>query len=317
MTAIDTTPSCNLEHEAFIYGSVDDYVNVLAPLLVDAVESGQEAFGVVPARNAHLLRDAVGAAADHVQWLDSQEIYEHPARTIARYDATLRGLAPGAKAFVIGEIQFGATELDRLTWTRYEATAGRVLDHHRARVICPYDRQALAASVIADVWRTHPRVREGVGWEPSGQFVDPARLLRALPPVADLPARPADVELLDERSARAARRAFVTLASDWGLPPEQVDDLTVGVNEVVTNAIVHGGGAASLRLWCDDGTLTCSVEDRGRGVDDPFLGFRPPVTDAEGGFGLWLARQVFDRSHITLSPLGGLQVILAVDRPRA
>jgi anti-sigma regulatory factor (Ser/Thr protein kinase) len=44
----------------------------------------------------------------------------------------------------------------------------------------------------------------------------------------------------------------------------------------------------------DGGTVTCQVSDDGDGLDDPLISYRPPLPDAIGGRGLWIAHQLCD-----------------------
>src|SRR5215212_1528204 len=55
-------------------------------------------------------------------------------------------------------------------------------------------------------------------------------------------------------SARAARRQVAAQLTDWGLP-QMVDDATLVVSELVTNAVCHGAGPVwhALRRVSGDG----------------------------------------------------------------
>lgn len=308
MTVVHDRPARPFEHEAFVYGSSTDYVDVLAPLTDAALRAGDHVVAVVPDRNAKLLRSVFGSSASGVTWIAAEQWYRRPVRTIAGYDRTLRDLA-GRPAFVIGEVQFGSTDRDWADWTRYEATLNRVLHRYPARVVCPYDERALPPSVIADAGRSHPFVLTAAGRADSASYVDPEQLCASLPAHVPVPEWPADVVLRAETSVRAGRQAFVEAARRAGFAADRMHELVVGVSEVLTNAIVHGGGSGFVRVWIGD-PLVCVVEDAGNGVDDPLLGMRPPSTDASGGYGLWYTRQVFDRTEVARSPMGGLLVYL-------
>jgi len=315
VTTIAEHPAGGLQHEALVYGSDAAYVAALAPLLAQATAEGRPAIAVVPAHNTALLRGALTpAVAAQVEWVSAEDWYQHPIRTIAAYEARIRRLPAGSVALVVGEVQFGTTEVQWAAWTRYESALNRALERHAVRVICPYDSRSLPATVVDDAARTHPCLLSDGNPRPSEGYEAPEALLRDLPPALAMPERGPDVELVDQRSARPARRAFGEAARAWGVPDERIDELSVGVSEVVTNAVLHGHSAATVRVWCDDEVLLCAVEDEGGGTDDVLLGYRPPAAGAMGGYGLWLARQVFDRSELDCSPAGGLRVLLAVDR---
>lgn len=313
VTALDDhRASCSFEHQAFIYDSDDDYLAVLVPLLEAAREAGDEVRAVVPHRNAELLRGALGGSLDGIELVDAAEWYEHPVTTIAGYGAVLDQLPPGTRALVIGEVEFGSTDVEWVAWTRYEAALNEVLSGHNATVVCPYDARTLPPSVVEDARRTHPYLRTTVATRPSESYIDPEALFRLLPSTAPIPATAPDVDLVVEADPRPARRAFAAAASGMGLAGGRVHELMLAVNEVLTNALVHGGGSARLRVWAphaDD--LTCVVDDDGGGIDDVLLGYAGPPAGSAGGYGVWIARRLFERCELQRSPTGGLTVVLA------
>ncbi|GIU90351.1 MAG: anti-sigma regulatory factor [Acidimicrobiia bacterium] len=315
MTILDARHGGTFEHDAFVYGSDAAYVEGLVPMIDDAIASGAPVYAVVPPRNAALLRSALHTAADRVVFADAGDWYSWPAAAIARYDDVLRGLGSEAIPLVVGEVDFGTTRRDLAEWTRYEAAINDVLAHHAVHVVCPYDERRLPGTVIDDVRRTHPHVRASGERRVSEQYVPPERLLRSFDVGVELPVSEAAIDLDGVVALGAARRAFARIATATGIAPERVADLTVAVNEVLTNAMLHGGGAARLRVWAHGpGGITCVVDDDGPGSDDRLLGLRPPRPGGVGGYGLWLARRLFERSEITRAPGGGLRVLLSTVR---
>ena len=75
----------------------------------------------------------------------------------------------------------------------------------------------------------------------------------------------------------------------------------VAVNELLTNAVRHGGGAGRLALWQADGGVVCEVSDVGPGLPKPYGGGGPvrPAADQPGGWGLWLAEELTDTFQLT------------------
>jgi serine/threonine-protein kinase RsbW len=67
----------------------------------------------------------------------------------------------------------------------------------------------------------------------------------------------------------------------------------VAVNELLTNAVRHGGGAGQVRLWHADAAVVCEVADHGPGLTGPGRRDRPAV-DQPGGWGLFLADELTD-----------------------
>jgi anti-sigma regulatory factor (Ser/Thr protein kinase) len=104
-------------------------------------------------------------------------------------------------------------------------------------------------------------------------------------------------------------RAFIRrYGRDAGIGRETIGNLVIGVNELASNSVRHGGGRGVAKLWRDDEVLVCEVRDNGR-MNLPLAGrIEPPVQDVAGR-GLWLANQVCDPIQIRSLPYG--TVVLA------
>lgn len=102
----------------------------------------------------------------------------------------------------------------------------------------------------------------------------------------------------------AARRA--------GLDTDHADRFIVAVNEVVINALQHGGGVAEVAIRQESGVLV-TVTDRGPGfnVDAP-VSLPPP--DQEHGRGLWLVHRLCDDVTVDRGP-GGTRIRLHARTP--
>src|SRR5262249_43437605 len=87
-------------------------------------------------------------------------------------------------------------------------------------------------------------------------------------------------------------------AVDTGFSRIRADELTLAVNEIATNALVHGRAPATIRAWVGDGELIFEVSDRGEGIRDSLAGQLKPSLASLGGRGLWLTRQGSDAVEI-------------------
>lgn len=89
------------------------------------------------------------------------------------------------------------------------------------------------------------------------------------------------------------------------ITPEKADDFVAAVNEVMINAIRHGGGRGELRLW-EDAYLTCEVRDHGPGfaAEDYLNRAQRPSPSANGGLGLWIVQNTTDTLSIVSDPTG-------------
>jgi len=87
--------------------------------------------------------------------------------------------------------------------------------------------------------------------------------------------------------------------------------LVIAANEILTNALIHGGGAASLRVEAGEGWVSCLIADRGVGFDAASAGRRAPDPGMvpQGGMGLWIVRSLCDDVQIDL-PGDGSRVTL-------
>jgi hypothetical protein len=71
------------------------------------------------------------------------------------------------------------------------------------------------------------------------------------------------------------------------------------------NAVRHGAGSGTVRLW-RDGRVVCEVTDDGGGFEagSPAHPIRKPEATEQGGRGLWLAQQYADGMRIDSGPQG-------------
>jgi serine/threonine-protein kinase RsbW len=91
------------------------------------------------------------------------------------------------------------------------------------------------------------------------------------------------------------RHLVARRAAEVGLFGHRLHSFVLAVNEITTNAVVHGGGFGRLRLWLTGRQLVCEISDAGPGMPGgrvpPNL---PPPVEATGGRGLWLTRRLCD-----------------------
>ncbi|MER6788279.1 ATP-binding protein [Streptomyces sp. NPDC000658] len=105
------------------------------------------------------------------------------------------------------------------------------------------------------------------------------------------------------RASVRAARVFVRQAlADWDRL-DRLDDVTLCVSELATNALLHGvppGRQYCVTLTFDGSLLRLAVRDTG---DHPAPA-RPPAEDACSGRGLQLAREVSDDLGVTEHVVG-------------
>jgi anti-sigma regulatory factor (Ser/Thr protein kinase) len=117
---------------------------------------------------------------------------------------------------------------------------------------------------------------------------------------------------------RAEVRAY---ASQAGLPGARAEDVVLAVHELAANAVHHGAGAGRLRIWTLAGALHCQVDDgdprASRPLTGPHVNGTTPVTSLPNrpGHGLWVVRQVADRTRV-LSGARGTRATVTFNLPR-
>jgi serine/threonine-protein kinase RsbW len=101
------------------------------------------------------------------------------------------------------------------------------------------------------------------------------------------------------------RRDVQHYASEAGLSDLRLYYFVVAVNEIMTNAIHHGGGRGSLRIARVGQHFECEVVDQGPGFSpERVAASGKPAADTLSGRGLWLTRQLCDRVEIASDKTG-------------
>lgn len=111
---------------------------------------------------------------------------------------------------------------------------------------------------------------------------------------------------------RRVRDLVARLAGVAGVSRGRIDELVWAVNEITTNAIVHGGGRGRITIGATPVGLRVAVTDWGPGLAGPIDDDGPPW-DAPRGRGLWLARRMYPQMAVTTSP-AGTTVTMYVER---
>jgi anti-sigma regulatory factor (Ser/Thr protein kinase) len=289
-----------LRHNAFVYGSDDEYIARSATFLKDGLEAGEGGIVGNTRDGLAMMRDALGPDADRVAFFDVSSTYTRPAHTVAAYYGTfLEQLRRAPSVRAVADFQVGPTPGEWEEWTSYEAITNLAYCHLPVWVLCTYDANRLPDPILEAAWRTHPEVLND-GWQASDQFEDPRELVReltpepgALPELRSLSAAE-DLELFREQLGRE-------LVAE-NVPEAKALDMLVAGTEVAANAVRHGAGIKEVRVGQAEGRFVCEVVDRGDGFDDPVAGYLAPREGS--GTGLWVARQLAWRVEFFHAPQG-------------
>jgi anti-sigma regulatory factor (Ser/Thr protein kinase) len=299
-------PHSSYRHEAYLYRGAEEFLAGTVPFVREGIASGQPVMVAVVEPRAGLLREALGADAAEVEFVDMAVLGRNPARIIpgwrrfldehCRDEQPVRGIGEpiwsGRRAAEVAECQLHeallnlAVDPDTPMWLR-----------------CPYDVEALDPAVVEEAHRSHPILVEldsyaGSRWYGGAHHVSDSF-------GAGLPEPPEHVEGVEFGWADLApvRDAIAAHAAVAGLDAERTWELALAAHEVAVNSVRHGGGRGTLRVWREPEALCCEIRDSGR-IDDPLAGRRPPVGDQEDGRGLWLANQLCDLVQVRSGPEG-------------
>ncbi|MGS2645513.1 anti-sigma factor RsbA family regulatory protein [Streptosporangium sp. LJ11] len=317
MSSITVQPSDaapGLIHQALIYDTDQAFLSATTAFCLDGLARDDRVLAVTTEANIELLRSGLGDAAGQVEFVAARKWYDAPGRTLAAYNSYVNTHSPAHRRIrIIGEpVWHGRGERQEAEWTRYEAMLNVAFAGSPAWIVCPYDTRTLPGRIVADARRTHPDLLVDSSSRASRDYDDPATFTHAadhrpLPPPAGT-----EATIRFDADLSRMRRRVAAWAAASGLSDERAERLLLAVNEVVANAVEHGGGHGEIRLWTDGPAIGCDVTDPGH-MDTPFPGYLPPGLTGLRGHGLWVVRQVCDLLEIRTG-LPGTQVRLHLSR---
>lgn len=296
-----TATAAEFVHPALLYRDSDEYLAATVPFVRDGLDAGEPVAVAVPTSNLALLRDALGADADRVLLRDMTVAGRNPGRIIPTVLLAFADAHPDRQVRIIGEpIWAGRSAAEYPACAQHEALINAAFTGRAATILCPYDVTALDPTWVDDAYRTHPVMLTTTRRWDSPWYADPIAVAAGFDEqLPDPPGDPATITV-DFRTVRGARRFVVEQAGRAGVRPEQIEIVTLAVNELVTNAVRHGGGGGELAVWVQEDDLVCQLSDRGS-LRNPLAGRIPVPPEAPGGRGLLLVNQLCDlvRIHTT------------------
>ncbi|NUT48612.1 MAG: sensor histidine kinase [Saccharothrix sp.] len=282
-------------HEALLYRDDEQYLAGTVPFVRDGLAAGEPVLVAVPRRGIDLLRGALGAEAELVEFLDMKRAGRNPGRIIPGVLTAFTDTNAGhGRVRIIGEpIWPDRTELEYPACVQHEALINTAFEDRPAWILCPYDTAGLAPDAVRDAETTHPVVVEDRVRRSSTGYREPFLVAEEFN--RPLPPPPADALTLrfDLDHLGPTRRVVARFAAEAGLTADQVEDLVLAVNELTTNSVVHGGGRGTVLLWREGDAVVCEVRDTGR-IANPMVGRRRPGVSAHGGYGVVLVNLLCD-----------------------
>ncbi|MDX2600628.1 sensor histidine kinase [Streptomyces caniscabiei] len=289
-------------HPALFYRGSEQYTAGTVPFLRAGLSAGEAVAVAVPGPNLELIRDALGASAAEVEFLDMTRVGRNPGRIIPGVLRAFADAHPGGRVRIIGEpIWADRSAVEYPACVQHEALINTAFQGRDVTILCPYDADALAPETLDDAYATHPVVIDA-GVELASDAYDPEGVVAHYNQPLSHP--PGAASLTFDADALPSARSFaVEEARQLGLTGARSQDLTLAVAELTTNSVVHGGGSGILRVWAEGPQVVCEVHDRGR-LTDPLAGRRPPARDQLGGRGLMLVHYVADLVRLHTSEAG-------------
>jgi anti-sigma regulatory factor (Ser/Thr protein kinase) len=284
----------SFRHEAFFYAGRDELIERVGTFLREGADAGHAVLAVVSGSKIEALRPELNGHAEHVLFADMDEVGANPARIIPAWREFVDA-HPGRPIRGVGEpICAGRSAAELVECQRHESLLNlafaKATDFH---LLCPYDMSTLPNPVLEEAQRSHPHVCDASGARTSAAYRELDEVMRPFgAPLPDPPEQP-EWQVFQAGTLGAVRDFVTRRASGAGLDRRATEDLVMATNEIATNSVRHGGGGGILRMWKDDGSVICEVDDRGR-ITSPLVGRERPDFGQESGYGVWLANQLCD-----------------------
>lgn len=297
-----------LVHRALIDGTDQEFIDVALPFVRYGIESGDPTLVVVQEGNVRNLREALGDF-DGATLLPVSQWYETSARTRDKFRRWavehLNGgnedrRPTGNRVRLVGEPPWAVGNEARVRdWARHESVINVAFDGLPVSFICPYDARALPDQILEHAASTHPEVIADDRASRSVSYQDPREFCRRLDAAVRAP-RGSTVAEFDFAlgDLPVVRRIAESAAAGAGLSAARVGEIVLAVNEIATNAVIHGRSPVTLRIWTRSDEIVFEVTDAGEGIGDALAGQLRPAPEDLGGRGLWLTRLLSDALEI-------------------
>jgi anti-sigma regulatory factor (Ser/Thr protein kinase) len=276
-------------------------MEVALPFIEQGIEAGEPALVAVQASNIDNLRASLGGEPEGVTLLSVEEWYETSARTRDKFARWASERAGSGRVRLIGEPPWDVgNDAAVRDWARHESVINVAFAGMPVSFICPFDARQLPQEIVEHARRTHPGIVGQNGSRASDAYEEPQEFCRGLDARVEHPeGEPSAVLAINLADLRLVRRTVASAAVAVGLSGSRADELALAVNEIASNAVVHGRPPATLRIWEGNGELICEVSDAGDGINDALAGQLTPPAEGIGGRGIWLTRLLCDAVEIS------------------
>ena len=288
-------------HEAFMYRDESEFDAAMQEFLQAAAAAGEPVLVALPAARLERVRRRMADEVLEVRFEDAERIGRNPSCLLPVIEEWVRS-HDGPVRVISEAVWPGRSYAETVEALRHEALLNHALADSEARVMSPFDAEHLDEATLAGAEMTHPTVLERGQRRTSASYRDPLAM-----PFGELwplqsPTGPVSEHPL-EGSLLALRRAVAGDPALDALSVQRRSDLVFAVSEAASNAIKHGDGACTTRIWHDGDEVVTEVSTR-TGISDVMAGCRRPAADALDGRGLWLINQLCDLVELRSGPSG-------------
>ncbi|PZS38101.1 MAG: hypothetical protein DLM62_15565 [Pseudonocardiales bacterium] len=294
-------------HVAALYASDEQLRDLLLPYLDEGLRHRENILAVISTDARRVLRDALGDAADRVQWDCSGVSYDRLGQMFEGFAGYLaQQHRAGVRTRVIGEFDADSDPNRVSQYLRYESMANEIYAPYGYPVVCLWDQRRYSPEVLAHVRAVHPQLLDTGGPIPNTEYRLPIDYLirdQSSPAVA-----PVDLDLVVHLDSAddlgTLRRRLRSWGASCGMGDQDTDDIVIAVDEIATNALEHGQPPSCVRGWTTPDALFVQVDDQGRDFIPATTGYQRPSTDARRGRGIWIARHLADVLTTHTGPTG-------------
>ena len=294
-----------LVHEALYYSDLDEFLAGTLAFIAEGRRAREPLLLAVPEPRLAALRESVAAADGanlDITFVDMAEAGRNPNRIIPWVLRAFTNRHRGPVR-VVGEPVFVGRPPDEVPpCVQHEALINIAFADHYMTMLCTYDVRQLA-HIVPYAERTHPTVRAIGDRRPSTSYTDPYTVVALLNQPLPERRRVDDVVVFDISGLAGLRRRVAAYADRAGMSADRVADLQLAVTEIGTNAVVHAGHLATLRIWRERDRVICEVRGAGE-ISDIMAGRVVPSPDSPRGRGLLIANRLCDLVQTHTAPSG-------------
>ncbi|MBV8217795.1 MAG: MEDS domain-containing protein [Solirubrobacterales bacterium] len=164
------------EHQLLTYRTDEELVARAAPFLSDALEQSGAALAVASKRTLSPLRQAVGRAADGVQFADSSRWHTSPLAALNAYENFCATTLDEGAAWVriLAEVSWAdRSPAAARPWVRLEFLLNFAFANMPVSILCVCDARSLRPTIGRLLSATHPNQNERRSGAPASFDHDP------------------------------------------------------------------------------------------------------------------------------------------------